>query len=195
MKTRLEKEKKEEISKSGLAPQEIKDLAPNLPSRKTRQLTYFALSLIVALGLLATGFVYNTLLIVIAAIPLLASALFFRNYHKLDRLSGLHIRIQAILQNIETKKSSIENTLTNLSSLKEKEWYGFSKEVEEEKERILLTVKDKTGTESIEGLEEALKANVKRVEELEKEKLAEKINETKQKLSETLPNLHSSSKT
>lgn len=185
----LEKEKKEEISKSGLTPQEIKDLTPNLPSRKTRQLTYFVLSLIVALGLLATGFVYNTLLIVIAAIPLLASALFFRNYHKLDRLSGLHIRIQAILQNIETKKSSIENTLTNLSSLKEKEGYGFSKEVEEEKERILLTVKDKTGTESIEGLEEVLKANLKRVEELEKEKLAEKINETKQKLSETATKL------
>jgi exonuclease SbcC len=185
----LEIEKDKEISKSGLSPQEIKDLTPDLPSRKTRQLTYFVLSLIAALGLLAAGFVYNVLLIVIATILLLTSGLFFRNYHRLDRISGLHIKIQAILRNIEAKKSDMKNASTELLSLKEKEGYESSDELEKERERILSTVKDQTGIESIEGLEEVLKTNIKRAEELEKENLNEKINETKQKLSETTTKL------
>jgi exonuclease SbcC len=185
----LEKEKDKEISKSGLSPQEIKDLTPDLPSRKTRQLTYFVLSLIAALGLLAAGFVYNVLLIVIATILLLASGLFFRNYHRLDRVSGLHIRLQAILSNIKAKKDNMKKASTELSSLKEKEGYESSDELEREKERILSTIKDQTGTESIEGLEEVLKTNIKRAKELEKENPDEKINETKQKLSETATKL------
>jgi exonuclease SbcC len=129
------------------------------------------------------------LLIVIATILLLASGLFFRNYHRLDRVSGLHIRLQAILSNIKAKKDNMKKASTELSSLKEKEGYESSDELEREKERILSTIKDQTGTESIEGLEEVLKTNIKRAKELEKENPDEKINETKQKLSETATKL------
>jgi len=181
----LEKEKDDEVAKSGLSVQEIKDLTPDLPSRKTRQLTYFVLSLISALGLLAAGFVYNALLIVISIILLLTSVLFFRNYHRLDRLSGLHIKIQAILQNIEKKKDAVKKVSTELSALKEKERYESSEEVKKEAEEILSAVKDKTSIESIDGLEAVLNTNIKRANKLEKEKLDEKITATKQKISET----------
>jgi exonuclease SbcC len=129
------------------------------------------------------------LLIIIATVLFSASVFFFRNYHKLDRISGLHIKIQAILKNIEAKKDDLEKVSTKLSSLEEKEGYESSTELEKEKERILLTVKAQTGTESIEGLEEILKNSRKRVKELEKENLDKKINGTKQKLSETTTKL------
>jgi exonuclease SbcC len=181
----LEKEREEEISKSGLTTQEIKELTPDLPSRKTKQMTYFVLSLIAALSLLAAGFVYNVLLITIAIAFLVASGFFFRNYHRLDRLSGLHIRIQAVLQEIRKKNGEMETTSKALLSLEEKEEYKSSEEVEKEKGRILLAVKDQTGTESIEGLEEVLKSNRKRASKLEKEKLEDRAEATKQKISET----------
>lgn len=180
-----EREIDKEISESKLTPEEIKDLTPELPARKTRQMTYFLLSLITGLGLLIAGFVYNALLIGIAIPPLLTAVLSFRNYQRLDRISGLHIKIQAILHDVETKKSSMKRSSIEFSALKEKEGYDLSREVEKEKEAILLKVKAETGAESIQGLEEVLKSKREREQKLAGEKLERRVRETGKKIANT----------
>ncbi len=185
------KKKDAEISKSGLSPEEIKDLTPDLSIRKTRSMIYFVLALLVGLVLLVVGFLINFFVIAVSAIILLASSLFFRSYQRLDRVSGLHVNIQAITQDIESKKERFGEMSTSFSSLKEKEGYESSKEMDEEIEEVLSTVNAETGAESIQGLEELLKNNRQRAGELEQEKLDEKVKETKQKITETKAKLKS----
>ena len=180
-----EKEKSEEVSKSKLSLDEIKELTLDLPKRKTRQMRYFVILLILGLGLLVLGFVYDMLMIGIAILLLLISSFSFRNYYRLDQISGHQIKIQAIMGDIETKKDELEKAKTDVSSLKGKEGFESSVEVEKEKRRVLSVVKDQTGIESIEGLEEVLKNNKRRVNDLEKEKLGDKIRSTKRKISMT----------
>ena len=180
-----EKEKNEEVSKSKLSLDEIKELTLDLPKRKTRQLMYFVILLILGLGLLGLGFVDDMLMIGIAILLLLISSFSFRNYYRLDQISGRQVKIQAIMGDIETKKDELEKAKTDVSSLKGKEGFESSVEVEKEKRRVLSVVKDQTGIESIEGLEEVLKNNKRRVNDLEKEKLGDKIRSTKRKISMT----------
>lgn len=180
-----EKEKGEEISKSKVSLDEMRDLTLDLPKRKTRQMMYSVLSLIVGLILLILGLVHNMLVIGIAIPLLLVSIFSFRNYYRLDKISGQYIKIQTIMRDIETKENELEKAKTDLLSLKRKEGFESSVEVEKEKQRVLSEVKDQTGIESIEGLEEVLKNNKKRVSNLEKEKLGDRIRSTKRKISGT----------
>lgn len=183
--------KDEEISKSGLSPEEIKDLTPDLPARKARRMTYFVLSLLAGLVLLVVGFLVNLFVIALSVIIFLASGLFFRSYQRLDRISGLHVNIQAITQDIESKKDRLGEMSTSFSSLKKTEGYESSEEVGREIEGVLSTVKAETGSESIQGLKELLKNNRQRALKLEREKLDEKVKETKQKITRTKAKLKS----
>lgn len=179
------KEKDEEISKSKLSPEEIRELTPDLSARKTKQMTYFTLSLIAGLAFLVIGFLVNYFIIAVAAIPFLASAFFFRRYQRLDRISGLHVNIQAITQDIERENRQLDDLSSKFSHLRKREGHGSSDEVNIEKNKVLSAIKVGTGAESIQGLEELLRNNKQRAVDSEPEKIEEGIEETKRKLAAT----------
>jgi len=180
-----EKERSEEVSKSKLSLDEIEDLTLDLPKRKTRQLMYFVLFLIMGLVLLILDFFHSTLLIGIAILLVLISVLSFRKYYRLDQISGQYLKIQTIMRDIKIKENELEKVKIDFLSLEREEGFESFVEVEKEMQRVLSEVKSQTGTESIEGLEEVLKNNRERVSDLEKEKLDDKIRSTKRKMSET----------
>lgn len=177
-----ETEKEEEIARSNFSTQEMKDLTPDLPAKKTKWMTCFLACLLGGLGLLTLSFLHSPYVAPLSIAILIISIFSFRTYRRLDKVSVLYITIQAISDDIENKKQNLETLSENFSQLKVKEGYESANEIELKTEEITSKVKSQTGADSITGLEELLKNNKQRVKKLEEKNLEAKIEETQKRI-------------
>ena len=153
----IEAKRQTAIENTGLAPKDLSLLTQDLPRQKQKRLIWFLAATVMAIGLLAAGFVLTWVFIAVGIPVFIVAAFCFYTYFKLDRLFTVNAEISVLTSQFTSQNQTISTLRTELDRTASQTGFKSKQEIDSHLSNVTMKMKEETGEETISGIEALLK--------------------------------------